>query len=109
MRPELDARGIKIVTVSSDTAAVIRKNRHKHGVRATMLADPELEITTAYNLRNEKNITPGGLGPLPIPTTFLVDAAGLVRWIDQTEDYQLRSQPDRVMAALDSAIRTREL
>ena len=102
MRPELDARGIKIVTVSIDTPAAIRENRHKHGVRATMLADPELEVTTAYNLRNEKNITPGGLGPLPIPTTFLVDAAGQVRWIDQTEDYQLRSRPDRVLAAISS-------
>jgi peroxiredoxin len=65
-----------------------------------MLADPELVVTTAYGLRNEKNISPKGIAALPIPTTFLVDAQGIVRWVDQSEDYQIRSQPDRVMAAI---------
>jgi peroxiredoxin len=65
-----------------------------------MLSDPDLRVTSLYNIRNEKNIHPGGLGPLPIPTTFLVDADGVVRWIDQADDYQIRSQPERVLAAI---------
>jgi len=37
---------------------------------------------------------------LPIPVTFLVDAEGIVRWIDQAEDYQIRSHPERVLGAI---------
>ena len=41
---------------------------------------------------------------MPIPTTFLVDATGKVRWIDQTDDYMLRSEPERVLAAIEASI-----
>ena len=36
----------------------------------------------------------------PVPTSIMVDAQGLVRWIDQSENYQRRSDPDYVLAAL---------
>jgi peroxiredoxin len=101
LRPELDARGIQIVTVCTDTPEEIRKGHPKHGARAVMLSDPELEITDRYNLRNERNLTPRGITAMPIPTTILVDAGGIVRWIDQTEDYQLRSHPERVLRAIE--------
>jgi len=35
-----------------------------------------------------------------VPTTILVDAEGVVRWIDQSKNYQRRSDPDIVLAAL---------
>jgi peroxiredoxin len=92
------------VTVSGDTPAQIRKGRSKHGTRANMLADPDLEVAGRYNLINDRNINPGGIGPLHIPTTLLVDADGIVRWIDQAEDYQIRSQPDRVLGAIQSQL-----
>ena len=69
-------------------------------MNATLLADPDLVVTDQFNLRNPFNISPLGVGGLPIPTTFLVDADGIVRWIDQTDDYMLRSQPDRVSQAI---------
>jgi peroxiredoxin len=104
LRPELDARGIEIVTVSTDTPAEIRKGRGKHGARATMLSDRELAVTDLYNLRNTTNVTPRGITDMPIPTTILVDAEGTVCWIDQSEDYQFRSDPDRVMGAIQAAL-----
>jgi peroxiredoxin len=72
----------------------------KHGLVSTQLADPDLVVTDQFNLRNPKNISPRGIGGLPIPTTFLVDAEGKVRWIDQTDDYMLRSEPERVLEAI---------
>ena len=104
LRPQLDARGIELVTICTDTPEEIRKQRKKHGARAVMLSDPELEVTNRYNLRNERNVSPKGISPLPIPTTFLVDAQGIVRWIDQAEDYQVRSQPDRVLQAIEEGL-----
>lgn len=106
LRPELASRGIEVVTVCADTSEQIRKGRAKHGLRAVMLADPRLEVTDRYNLRNPKSFAPkpGVIVPLPIPTTILVDANGIVRWIDQAPDYQQRSHPDRVLGAIRDAL-----
>jgi peroxiredoxin len=104
LRPELDARGIALVAISADTPEQIRAGRAKHGARVTLLADPELAVTKQYGLLNRKGLAPGGIRHLPIPTTILVDAAGIVRWIDQASDYQVRSHPDRVLAAVRRTI-----
>jgi peroxiredoxin len=106
LRPDLDARGIAIVAVSADTVEKTAQGMGKHGLRAVMLADPELAVIERYNLRKERNLAlkSGVIVPLPIPTTFLVDRAGIVRWIDQTDDYQRRSDPERVLAAIRAAL-----
>ena len=105
LAPELERRGIAIVTVCSDGAEQIRSGRSKHGLRATMLPDPDLAITDRYRLRSPKNFAPkaGVIIPLPIPTTILVDADGIVRWIDQAADYMQRSDPQRVLDAIRAA------
>jgi peroxiredoxin len=107
LRGELDARGVRIVTLCSDSPAQIRAGRAKHGLGAVMLSDETLAVTDRYGLRNPRAFAPrpGGGAPttlraLPIPTTILVDANGVVRWIDQSTDYQVRSSPERVRAAL---------
>ena len=108
MRPELAARRIQIVTICADSAEQIRKGRGKHGLHAVMLPDPDLAITDLYNLRNPKNFAPrpGLIIPLPIPTTILVDASGIVRWIDQAADYMHRSDPERVLVAIRATLRS---
>jgi peroxiredoxin len=102
LRQDLDARAIAIVAVCADTLTEIRAGRHKHGLQARFLADPDLAVTDRYGLRNQLNVTPTSrpVRPLPIPTTLLVDAQGIVRWIDQSTDYQFRSDPGRVLAAI---------
>ena len=100
LRPELDARGIALVAISADTPEQIRAGRAKHGARVTLLADPALAVTTQYGLVNRTSPTPSGLRRLPIPTTILVDADGVVRWVDQATDYQVRSHPERVLEAI---------
>ena len=69
-----------------------------------MLSDPKLEVSDRLSLRNERALTPSGPGSTIIPTTFLVDAEGTLRWIDQTDDYMLRSAPDRVLGAIEAAL-----
>jgi len=105
LRGELDARGVQIVTLCIDSPEQIRAGRAKHGLRAVMLSDESLAVTDLYNLRNPRAVAPSAQGvptlrDLPIPTTILVDASGSVRWIDQSTDYQVRSDPERVRAAL---------
>lgn len=106
LRPALAAQDVAIVTVCADTAAEIRAGRAKHGLHATMLPDPDLAITDRFGLRNPRNFAPrpGVIIPLPIPTTILVDAGGIVRWVDQATDYMRRSDPQRVLAAVRAAL-----
>ena len=103
MRPELALRGVEIVTICADSPAMIKKARSLHGVRGVMLSDADLKVTDLYNLRNRWGVglKRNPFGPLPIPTTILVDATGIVRWVDQAADHQVRSHPDRVLAAID--------
>jgi peroxiredoxin len=104
LRPELDAHGVQLVALCTDTPEEIRRGRGKHGAKAVMLSDRDLVVTDRYGLRNPRNITPPIQGRIwngmPIPTTILVDADGRVRWIDQARDYQIRSDPERVREAL---------
>ena len=70
-----------------------------------MLADPELSVTRKLGLENTApKIKPPGPAGLPIPTTILVDADHIVRWIDQSTDYQVRSEPERVLKELEAAL-----
>jgi peroxiredoxin len=102
LRSELDAYDVSIVTVCTDTPEKIRAARDKHGLKAAMLADPELAVTDSFGLRNKGfHSGPPGVSGLPVPTTVLTDAGGVVRWIDQSENYQRRSDPSRVRAALE--------
>ena len=67
-----------------------------------MLSDRELAVTDLFGLRNIgfHSGMPGGAKALPVPTSLLVDATGTVLWMDQSENYQRRSDPDYVRAAL---------
>ncbi len=92
------------MTISTDTPEEIRQKRHKHGLSATMLSDRELRATDLFGLRNRgvHSGPPPPIAPtsLPIPTSLLVDEEGRVLWMDQSEDYQRRSDPDIVRGAL---------
>jgi peroxiredoxin len=105
LRPEFDQREIQIVTLCPDTPAKIRAAHGKHGLKGTMLSDRDLAVTDLYGLRNQTTHTgPPGIPGLPVPTTILADDKGVVRWIDQSENYQRRSDPDYVLGALQEHI-----
>ena len=104
MRPSLDEQDVALVAICTDTPEQLREGRAQHGAQLTLLSDPDLLITDRYNLRNPFNFSPKGFSGLPIPTTFLVDADGIVRWIDQSDDYQIRSEPRRVLQAIETCL-----
>lgn len=59
-------------------------------------------MTDLFGLRNKGRHSgmPGGAKALPVPTSILADAQGKVMWMDQSENYQRRSDPDYVLGAL---------
>jgi peroxiredoxin len=94
---------VQVVTVSTDLPEEIAADRHLHGLQARMLSDQKLVVTDVFGLRNTAFHTapPGdGTEALPVPATLLVDKNGKVLWLDISEDYQRRSDPSVVLAAM---------
>ncbi|TNE91564.1 MAG: redoxin domain-containing protein [Deltaproteobacteria bacterium] len=118
MQDELDAHGVRIVALSKDSVADVNFHHDRDGAslgQVTLLADPELAVIRTYGVEHHKAIefstgrfqllgVPLALVPsvktMAIPTTVLVDEQGIVRWIDQSEDYRLRSDNDLVLGAV---------
>lgn len=70
-----------------------------------MLSDAQLTVTDAFGLRNTgfHSAPPGEESvALPVPTTLLVDREGRVLWLDLSENYQRRSDPSVVLAAMEA-------
>jgi len=104
LRAEFDRRGVQVVTVSTDWPDEIASDRHLHGLQAHMLSDPKLVVTDAFGLRNTAvhSAPPSDdTEALPVPATLLLDRDGKVLWLDISEDYQRRSDPSVVLAAME--------
>jgi len=68
-----------------------------------MLSDRTLAVTEAFGLRNQgaQSGNPRDeIEALQIPTSLLVDAHGEVLWMGVSDNYQRRSGPEVVLAAL---------
>ncbi len=99
----MDERGVQVLTVSTDHPEEIREGRRVHGLQAVMLSDRTLEVTDAFGLRNQgdhSGMPDDPIEALPVPTSLLVDANGKVLWMDVAENYQRRTKPEVVLAAL---------
>ncbi len=85
--------------------------KRKRGLGMLMLSDAALEVSDLYNLKHEKAFVPvrGPVRPLVIPTAILVDGQGVVRWIDQTDDYRVRSDGARVLGLVREALGAEEV
>jgi alkyl hydroperoxide reductase subunit AhpC len=117
MQPELEKLGIRVVALSKDSVAEAAIHKDRDGLTVTLLADPKLEVIRQYGVEHHKalNFTTGrfmifgiplGFTPsfrtMAIPTSMLVDEHGVIRWIDQSEDYRVRSDDRRVREAVGS-------
>ncbi len=121
MREQLEARGIVLVALSKDDVETAARHKRRDGLGFTLLADPDLAVIRRYGVEHHKAIEfstgsftlfgiPLALVPsfkaMAIPTTLLIDEAGVIRWIDQSEDYRVRSGEARVLGAIDGVFGT---
>lgn len=115
MKDELARSGVQVIALSKDSVADAARHRQRDGVTMPLLSDPDLTVIRQYGVEHHAAVEfstarftlfgiPLALVPsfktMAIPTSLLVDEQGIVRWVDQTDDYRLRSSPDRVMEAV---------
>ncbi|AEF54377.1 peroxiredoxin family protein [Marinomonas posidonica] len=120
MIPEFEQFNISIYALSKDTPQEAAVHKVRDGLDISLLSDPQLEVIRSYGVEHHKTLgqtknptsTLGGLAlgfapfefaAMAIPTTLLIDEAGVIRWVDQSDDIRVRSSVDRIMDSIKSA------
>jgi peroxiredoxin len=86
------------------TYAVVSDPGNQLASALGILTEPSVEAAAAQQklgLDLAEHNADGGLA-LPMPTTVVVDAIGVIRWIDVHPNYTTRSEVPDILAAVDS-------
>jgi peroxiredoxin len=103
---ELSALGFPVIAISADQPAMLVKSREKHDLGYTLYSDGSLVAARAfgivYQLDDAEVARYAGYGidleaasghshhQLPVPSVFLVEAGGTIRWVHSNPDYKVR-------------------
>lgn len=78
----LDEQGILVVGVSPDSVSSHKKFMHKHSLNFILIADDSQEVCKRFDVLREKEV--GDKKVVGVErTTFIVDATGIIRWIER--------------------------
>jgi peroxiredoxin len=115
--PELARRGVALVAISPQAPDGSLSMQEKNELTFTVLSDPANRVAKAIGILSAPSaearaaqmelgldlteVNADGTTGLPMPTTVIVDADRVVRWVDVHPDYSTRSEPDQILAALD--------
>jgi peroxiredoxin len=96
---EFDARGIRVAGISVDPPEINRRQSEKLGYTFTLLSDPEAKVIRRYDVLHR------GAGPkgadIARPAEFLIDADGVVRWVNLTDNIAVRARPEQAFEAFE--------
>lgn len=95
---EFEKRGIRIIAISVDPPGVTKPHIEKQGFTFTFLCDEKAEVIRRYDLLHPEGFRGEDIAR---PGEFLLDAAGVVRWRDLTENYRVRVKAEQVLTAID--------
>jgi peroxiredoxin len=115
--PALSERGVALVAVSPQTPDGSLSMQQKNELTFAVVSDPgnslatHLGVLTAPGVEARAAQLQLGLDlttvnadattALPMPTTLILDADHLLRWIDVHPDYSTRTEPEQILTALD--------
>ena len=95
-------RHIEIAAISVDSTDESRKLSQAKGYTFSVLSDPKAEVIRRYGLFHPKGGEDGQ--DIARPAEILVDANGIIRWENLTDDIRVRARPGQVLQAFDSTI-----
>lgn len=119
-KPEFDKRGVSFVAISVDQPSQEAKTQAKHGIPFPMLSDPKLLAHKAFNVvhvpgdAEQHALTGYGVDltvysgethkSFAVPSIFLVDRAGIVRFAHIDQDYRTRPSIQQMLTVADSTL-----
>jgi peroxiredoxin len=118
--PTLAERGIELIAVSPQTPDGSLTARESNELSYTVLSDPGNRLARALGVVTEhgyeakaaqlslgldlSEVNADGTHELPMPTVAIVDAAGVLRWIDVHSDYSTRTEIPEILTGLESIV-----
>ena len=104
-------RGVEVVAVSVDPPEMSEPLRRKLGLAIRFLSDERGTLMDALGIRDRDALpSPPGWGKLLrdrasrdifLPTTFLLDGVGVIRWVYRPDTYRMRAPARDVLRAID--------
>jgi peroxiredoxin len=118
--PELRVRGIELIAVSPQKPEGSLSTQEANELSFTVVTDPGNQLGRGLGILTEPtaeaqaaqrslglNLTEAnadGTATIPMPTTVVVDSAGVVRWIDVHPDYTTRSEISEILEGITSTL-----
>ena len=117
--PEYQKRGVTPVTVSVDKPDAEAKTKATYAIPFPVLSDSDATMIEAFHVVNKVDDATlakmKGFGvdlesysgkahhEIAIPSLFLIDRTGVVRWAHSDPDFKVRPSTAQILAAIDSA------
>lgn len=89
--------GAEVLTVSPDSPDSLRKYKAKTETPFPMLSDEKGEVILQYGVKNDW--TPYKRG-IPHPSIYIIDRAGLVRFVEVRQNYFFRVKMSTILDEL---------
>ncbi len=115
VEPKLRARGFEIVFMSTDQPKLLYSSLKATDIHYTLLSDSRLEAAQAFHVAYHVNdatlakmreygvdlesTTGTTLHELPVPSVFIIDTSGTIRYVYSNPDYKIRLGADALWAA----------
>lgn len=116
--PALGQRGVELIALSPQKADGSLTSTESNELTYSVASDPGNQIAAALGILTEPSpdsiaaqaklgldlteVNADGGKTLPMPTVVLIDAAGIIRWIDVHPNYTTRTEVPDILAALDA-------
>jgi peroxiredoxin len=102
IRAQVERRGWKIATISTDTVAELARFQQRRDIGYTMLSDEQAEIVRQLNLLDPTQPPGRRHNGLPAPTILFISPQGQVLAKLGDANFRVRPAPETVLATLDS-------
>jgi peroxiredoxin len=116
--PALAERGFELIAISPQKPDGSLTTAQSNELTYSVASDPGNQIATALGILTEPSpdsiaaqvklgldlteVNADGGRTLPMPTVVVIDAAGIIRWIDVHPNYTGRSEVSDILAAVDA-------
>jgi len=117
VEPKLRERGFEIVFLSTDQPKLLYSSLKDTDIHYTLLSDSHLEAAQAFHVAYHVNdgtlakmreygvdleaTTGTALHELPVPSVFIIDTSGTIRYVYSNPDYKIRLGADALWAAAE--------
>lgn len=115
--PKLRAQGFEIVFLSTDRPDILYSSLKAADIHYTLLSDNHLEAAKAFHIAYRldavtlamqkkygvdlEKTTGTTLHELPVPSVFIIDTSGIIRYVYSNPDYKIRLGAQALLAAAE--------